>query len=111
MSSLLDILPAEAQHFLGLFGMCAIAAGLVMWAAGLKTARFSVAVFLGIVGAFLGAWQLARDIHVTPITGALLGFVIGSLVGAIAFRLLQSIVLACCITLATAGLFYHYQIN
>src|SRR5271169_1841297 len=87
--SFIDILPPEAQQILGGIAVLVIAAGLVVWAAGLKIARFSVAMLLGLAGMALSMWLLPKMVGVTVITGGLVGFVVGALAGAIGFRLLQ----------------------
>src|SRR5690242_14691565 len=100
MPSLLDMFSPEAQQTMAILAVIASVAGLLLWSLGLKIARFSVAIFLGLLIAFLGATQLPRDVSISPITASLIGFAAGALLGAIAFKLLQGVVLAACVGLA-----------
>ncbi len=108
--SFLDILPPEAQQVLGGISVLVIASGIVVWAAGVKIARFSVAMLLGIAIAGLGAWLLPKFMGITIATGGILGFVIGAMTGAMAFRLLQGLILATCLGLAVGGIYYRWHI-
>ena len=93
------------------FAVLVIASGIVVWAAGVKIARFSVAILLGLAVAALGAWLLPRFVDITMVTGGILGFVIGALTGAMAFRLLQGLILALCLGLAVGGIYYRWHIT
>ncbi|HUO10924.1 MAG TPA: hypothetical protein VM008_21660 [Phycisphaerae bacterium] len=108
--SFIDILPPEAQQVLGGISVLVIASGIVVWAAGVKIARFTVAVMLGLGAAALGAWLMPMVAGVTVVTGGLVGFVIGALAGAIGFRLLQGLILATCLGLAIGGIYYRWHI-
>ncbi len=109
--SFIDILPPEAQQVLGGISVLVIASGIVVWAAGVKIARFSVAILLGLAVAALGAWLMPRFVDVTIITGGILGFVIGALTGAMAFRLLQGLILALCLGVAVGGIYYRWHVT
>ena len=108
--SFIDILPPEAQHVLGGISVLVMSAGFVVWGAGVKIARFSVAILLGLGAAALGAWLLPRFAGVTLATGGIVGFVIGALAGAVGFRLLQGLILAACLGLAVGGVYYRWHI-
>jgi zinc transporter ZupT len=45
-----------------------------------------------------------------PITSAVLGLAVGILIGSMAFKAVQGIVLAVCLGLVAGGMFYHWQI-
>ena len=109
--SFIDILPPEAQQVLGGISILVIASGIVVWAAGVKIARFSVAILLGVAVAALGAWLLPKFTGMTIVTGGILGFVIGAMAGALAFRLLQGLILAVCLGLAVGGIYYRWHIT
>ncbi|MGN6367798.1 MAG: hypothetical protein ACTHN5_06015 [Phycisphaerae bacterium] len=109
--SFIDILPPEAQQVLGGVAILVIASGIVVWAAGVKIARFSVAMLLGIGVAALGAWLLPKFTGITIATGGIVGFVIGALAGALAFRLLQGLILALCLGVAVGGMYYRWHIQ
>jgi hypothetical protein len=108
--SFLDILPPEAQQVLGGISVLVIASGVVVWAAGVKIARFSVAMLLGVAIAVLGAWLLPKFMGITIATGGILGFVIGAMAGALGFRVLQGLILAVCLGLAVGGIYYRWHI-
>ena len=107
--SFLDILPPEAHDLLGVFGLISLLAGLLIWATGVKIARFTVTMLLGASLSALGTTFLPRLINVSPLTGAILGFVAGALLGALAFRILQGLVLALCLGLLVAGIYYRWH--
>jgi hypothetical protein len=108
--SFIDILPPEAQSLLGGIALIVALVGLIVWAAGVKIARFSVAVLLGAAAAAIGTWLLPKFLGVAPITGALVGFAGGAITGAIGFRLLQGLTLALCLGLAVGGMYYRWHI-
>ena len=108
--SFIDMLPPEAQSLLGGIALLVTLIGLIVWATGVKIARFSVAILLGAAVAAIGSWLLPRFIGVAPITGALVGFAVGALSGAVGFRLLQGLTLALCLGVAVGGTYYRWHI-
>ncbi|MCL2647997.1 MAG: hypothetical protein FWD61_13465, partial [Phycisphaerales bacterium] len=107
--SLLDILPPEAQHLLGAISLATSLVGLILWTSGIKIARFSVALLLGLLGAAVGFSLIPQYLSLTPISVALIGFAAGVFGGVLAFKMLQGFVLALCIGVAAAGIFYHWH--
>jgi hypothetical protein len=108
--SFIDMLPPEAQSLLGGIALLVALVGLIVWAAGVKIARFSVAILLGVAVGAVGSWLLPKFIGVAPITGALVGFALGAVSGAVGFRLLQGLTLALCLGLAVGGMYYRWHI-
>jgi len=109
--SLIDMLPPEAQSVLGGAALLVGVVGVIVWASGVRVARLCVAVLVGLVLAGLGAWMLPGMLGVAMATGALVGFAVGALVGAIGFRLLQGVTLAACVGLAVAGGYYRWHVE
>jgi hypothetical protein len=109
MPSLLDIFSPEDQRLLAILAILSTLSGFALWLAGIKIARFTVAIFLGLLLAAIASYQLPRDLGLSAVTSAILGFVIGSLIGAISFRILQGLVLALCLGLATGSVFYSWH--
>ena len=85
--------------------------GLVFWTAGIRIARFGVAVCLGLLGAAVVALVGPRWVDVVPMTAGLVGFAGGVIVGILAFRWLQGGVLAVCVGVAVAGIAWHHPVT
>ena len=108
---LIDILPPEAQTYIGIIAIAALLLGLILWAAGVKVARAAVAILTGALAAALAAWWLPRFLDPAAAefrrSSALPP---GSLLGAIAFRVVQGVTLAACVALAVAGGYYRWEV-
>jgi hypothetical protein len=105
------MLPPEAQSLLGVASLVLIAIGLIVWAAGVKVAPVLVALATGLVGAALAAWLLPAVVGIAVVTAGLIGFVIGAMLGAFSFRVLQGVTLAACLGLAVAGGYYRMHVE
>ncbi len=97
------MLPPEAQSLLGGIAFLVAIVGLIVWAAGVKIARFSVAILLGAAGGTACAWLLPLVFGIAAVTGGLVGFVAGALAGAVGFRILQGVTLAVCLGIAAGA--------
>jgi hypothetical protein len=110
MESLLNQHPPEL-HTLPVFaaGWVAIV-GLLLWSAGVKAARPLAAITLGAALAAVAAWLLPAFTGLGELAAGAFGLVAGVIIGALAFRALQGILLATCLGVAAASGFYFWQI-
>lgn len=110
-ASWMDHLAPEALRLLGLTAWGTLALGIILWALGLLIARGAVAAILGSLGALAGGWLVnVTGAALSPLTGALIGFVLGSVAGAVGFRFVQGVVLAACLGTAVAGVYYVWHV-
>jgi hypothetical protein len=107
--SMTDLFPPEMQTVFAAAAALSAVTGLFYWAAGIKIARISAALLMGVTGAGVAAWGLPGPTGISAITAAIVGFVAGVLAGAVTFRLLQGVVLAMCVAVAAMGVYWRIQ--
>ena len=107
----LDLLPPEVLSHLGFVAWGFLFLGLMLWLFGVALARLSIAGLLGAVGAAVGTLVVPRmGLDISVLTGGILGFIVGALVGVLAFRFIQAFTLALCLGLAVAGTYYRWHV-
>jgi hypothetical protein len=111
MTSFWQILPPELQSTPGLVAGFLTLLGLFLCTAGIKVARALAAALVGGALATLAAGMLPALMAVDPWTSAVIGLALGLLIGAMAFRLVQGVILALCLSVLAAGAFYQWQIT
>lgn len=111
-SSWLDLVPPEALRFLGYAAWMTVLAGIGLWATGVAIARVVVALFLGAMGATIGALLVTHfGIDLSPATATILGFVVGVVCGVLGFKFLQAITLAAALGVSVASLYYVWHVR
>jgi hypothetical protein len=85
--------------------------GLLLWSAGVKVARAVAAAVMGACMAGVGWGLLPQFWGLAPEYGALMGLVVGVVIGALALRGLQAMVLALALAIAASGGYYAWQAN
>ncbi len=110
MTSFWNILPPELHNAPALLAGILALLGLILWTAGVKVAKPLAAVFAGSVLAALGATLLPKFFAIDPLAAAIIGLATGLLLGALAFRLVQGLVLAACLGVVASGVFYQSQV-
>ena len=108
--SIVDLFPPEMQNVYAAAAGAILVMGLFFWGAGIRIARSSLATLTGLGVAAAAAWGLPGPTGVSVLTAAIIGFVVGLLAGAVAFRMLQACVLAICLALAVSGGYYRWQV-
>ena len=100
----LRALPVLAAGFLALLG-------LLLWSAGIKAARPLAAATLGAASAAIAVWLLPGLTGLGELPSGLIGLAAGLLIGALAFRVLQGVLLAICLGVAAGAAFYQWQVS
>jgi hypothetical protein len=111
MNSFLQILPPELQSTPGLICGFLTLLGLILCTAGIKVARPMAAALVGSAAATFGACILPPTFGLDPWIAAIIGLAAGLLIGATAFRLVQCVLLALCLSLLASNAFYQSQIS
>ncbi len=109
--SIVDLFPPELQTVYGAAAGALLVTGLFFWGAGIRIARSSLAIWTGLAVAGAAAWGLPGLTGVSVLTAAIIGFVVGLLSGAVAFRVVQGAVVAICLALAVSGGYYRWQVT
>src|SRR4051812_40906493 len=94
MNFLLNIMPPELHALPVLIAGFVALLGLVLWSAGIKVARPMAAAMLGAVLAAVAVWLLPTFTGLGQLPCAIIGLAAGLVIGALAFRALQGIILA-----------------
>jgi hypothetical protein len=111
MSPILQILPPELQSAPALISGFLTLLGLVLCTAGIRVARPMAAALIGAAMATLAAFVLPPIAAIDPWIAAIIGLAAGLLLGAVAFRLVQSLLLALCLSLLASSAFFQWQVN
>ena len=109
MESLLNQLPPELHALPVLLAGWLAILGLLLWSAGIKAARPLAAATLGATLAAVAAWLLPAFTGLAELPAGALGLAAGVIIGALAFHVLQGVLLATCLGVAAAGGFYSWQ--
>jgi hypothetical protein len=109
MNSFLQMLPPELQSTPGLMAGFLALLGLMLCTAGIKVARPLAAAVVGAAMATLAATVLPALMTADPWMSAIFGLALGLLIGAMAFRMMQGVMLALCFSVLSAGAFYQWQ--
>jgi hypothetical protein len=109
MNLLLQMFPPELQSAPGLFAGFLALLGLILCATGVKVARGLAAALTGAAMATLAACVLPGLTGLEAWLGGIIGLVVGLLLGAAAFRVMQGVLLALCLGILAAGTFYQWQ--
>ena len=111
MNSLLQMLPPELQSTPALVAGFLALLGLILCTAGIKVARPLAAALVGGALAMLAATIMPASMSIDPWTSAIIGLALGLLIGALAFRMMQGVVLALGLSVLAAGAFYEWQVT
>lgn len=103
------MLPPEMQIAPVIVAGVSALLGLILWSAGIKVARTLMALFLGTALAGVGIWLLPQALGLNVISSGIIGLAIGVLIGAMAFRILQGLMLAGCLGVVACGAYYHVE--
>ena len=111
MNYLLQMLPPELQSTPALVAGFLALLGLILCTAGIKVARSLAAALVGGALAMLAATIMPASMSIDPWTSAIIGLALGLLIGALAFRMMQGVVLALGLSVLAAGAFYEWQVT
>jgi hypothetical protein len=109
MNLIWQILPPELQSAPGLLAGFLTLLGLILCATGVKVARPMAAALMGAAFATLAASVMPGLMQADPWIAALIGLVVGLVIGAVAFRAMQGMILALCVGVVAGGIFYQWQ--
>jgi hypothetical protein len=109
MNLVWQLLPPELQSAPGLLAGFLTLLGLILCATGVKVARPMAAALMGAAFATLAASVLPGLVQADPWIAALIGLVVGLVIGALAFRAMQGMILALCMGVVAGGIFYQWQ--
>src|ERR1035437_8762223 len=100
MDYLLKLLPPELHALPVLAAGFVALLGLMLWSAGIKAARPLAAPILGATLAAVAALLLPGFTGLGELPCGLIGLAAGLIIGALAFRALQGVILATCLGVA-----------
>jgi hypothetical protein len=104
-----QVLPPELQSAPGLVAGFLTLLGLILCATGVKVARPLAAALTGGALATLAACALPGLLGMDALIAGIIGLAAGLVIGALAFRLMQGVLLALCLGILAAGTFYQWQ--
>jgi len=111
MQPFANILPQELQSAPVLVTGFIALLGLILWTAGVKVAKPLAASLFGAALAAAAACYLPAMISIDPLLASFIGLALGLLIGIMAFRAVQGLILAGCLAFLAAGTFYHWQVT
>lgn len=109
--SFIEKLPPNMQFVPVVTAVVMAVLGVILWAAGLKVAKAYLAIYTGLLLAIVGVGFFAStQVAGLMAMGGFIGLVVGIVAGVLAFRVVQALMLAACLSLIVGGSYCYWQL-